>query len=187
MPTGVMTNLELPDVRPPTLVETLLQSNRLATTVPLVVLPLVSWAWIAVMALDMYGPMTGASRWMMTATWDVQHLLLLFAMWAVMMTGMMLPSATPVVLLYGAMARRGGERSAVRRIYALAGGYLAVWAVFGLAATALQRLLANALLVTPMMELSSPILGAILLLVAGTYQLTPFKVACLRTCQSPFG
>src|SRR5688500_8014454 len=45
---------------------------------------LVSWMWIVVMARDMYGPMTGASAWMMTGTWDVPHLLLLWAMWAVM-------------------------------------------------------------------------------------------------------
>jgi hypothetical protein len=45
--------------------------------VVLVLLPLVSWMWIVVMARDIYGPMTGASAWMMTAIWDVQHLLLL--------------------------------------------------------------------------------------------------------------
>ena len=53
------------------------------------------------MARDMYGPMTGASAWMMTPRWDAPHLLLLWAMWAVMMTGMMLPSAAPMVLLAG--------------------------------------------------------------------------------------
>ena len=38
-----------------------------------------------------------------------------------------------------------------------------------------------------MMEVTSPAVGAVLLLVAGVYQLTPIKLACLRTCQSPFG
>ena len=61
------------------------------------------------MARDMYGPMTGASAWMMTANWDVPHLLLLWAMWTVMMAGMMLPSASPLVLLYGAIARRSAQ------------------------------------------------------------------------------
>jgi hypothetical protein len=32
------------------------------------------------MARDMYGPMTGASAWMMTPVWDAPHLLLLWAM-----------------------------------------------------------------------------------------------------------
>ena len=35
---------------------------------------LASWAWIVVMARDMYGPMTGASAWMMTPHWDAPHL-----------------------------------------------------------------------------------------------------------------
>ena len=54
------------------------------------------------MARDMYGPMTGASAWMMTREWDARHVFLLWAMWAVMMAGMMLPSAAPLLLLYGA-------------------------------------------------------------------------------------
>ncbi len=53
------------------------------------------------MARDMYGPMTGASAWMMTPHWDTPHLLLLWAMWAVMMIAMMLPSAAPMILLAG--------------------------------------------------------------------------------------
>ena len=35
--------------------------------VPLVLLPAVAWIWIVVMARDMYGPMTGASAWMMSS------------------------------------------------------------------------------------------------------------------------
>jgi predicted metal-binding membrane protein len=146
-------------------------------------LPAVCWLWIVVMARDMYGPMTGASSWMMTADWDVPHLLLLWAMWSVMMAGMMLPSASPLVLLYGAMVRR----SAPRLIYALTAGYLFVWTVFSLGATVLQRGLAALLLVSPMMEVTSAKVSALFLIVAGGYQLTPIKHACLRACQSPLG
>ena len=32
----------------------------------LTLVPLVCWAWIMVLARDMYGPMTGTSAWMMT-------------------------------------------------------------------------------------------------------------------------
>src|SRR5262245_8469978 len=67
----------------------------------LVLVPLVCWAWIVVLARDMYGPMTGASAWTMTPVWDAPHLALLWTMWAVMMTGMMLPSAAPAILLVG--------------------------------------------------------------------------------------
>jgi predicted metal-binding membrane protein len=174
------------DERPPTLVESALRSARAPAVLLLVLLPLVSWMWIVVMARDMYGSMKGASAWMMTATWDVPHLLLLWAMWAVMMAGMMLPSASPMLLLYGAVTRRSTEMAA-SRVYALAGGYLIVWTVFSLGATALQRGLAALLLVSPMMEVTSPAAGAALLVIAGAYQLTPIKQACLRTCRSPLG
>jgi predicted metal-binding membrane protein len=153
----------------------------------LILLPAVCWAWIVVMARDMYGPMTGASAWMMTTDWDLRHVWLLWAMWAVMMTAMMLPSASPLLLMYGHAARRSADEAATRQIYALATGYLVVWAAFSVGATALQRGLSSLLLVSPMMEATSPRVGAALLLIAGVYQLTPFKHACLRTCQSPLG
>ena len=164
-----------------------MESHRLPMGLILLLLPLAAWAWIVVMARDMYGPMTGASAWMMTSTWDLPHLLLLWAMWAVMMTGMMLPSAAPTIVLYGALARRSGPQTAVWQIYALAAGYLMVWTGFSLGATIGQRLLATLLLITPMMEAHSPLLAAALLLIAGVYQLTPLKRACLRACQSPLG
>jgi predicted metal-binding membrane protein len=153
----------------------------------LVLTPVLSWVWIVIMARDMYGPMTGASAWMMTTDWDAPHLLLLWAMWSVMMTAMMLPSAAPLILLYGAAARRSPQRTARRHTYALAAGYLAAWTAFSLAATALQRALASLLLVSPMMEAGTPRVSATLLVVAGVYQWTPLKHACLRTCQSPLG
>ena len=184
-----MADTTAPHDRPPTTLESALRSDRTPTMVLLIALPLVSWMWIVVMARDMYGPMTGASAWMMTAVWDVPHLALLWAMWAVMMVGMMLPSASPLLLLYGSVARRSatGASASSRQIYALAAGYLAVWAVFSLGATALQRLLAMLLYISSMMEVTSPVVGAALLLIAGVYQLTPIKQACLRTCQSPLG
>jgi predicted metal-binding membrane protein len=176
-----------PAERLPTVLESVLQCDRTPAVVLLVLLPAVSWMWVVVMARDMYGPMTGASAWMMTLNWDAPHLLLLWAMWAVMMTGMMIPSASPLVLLYGVVARRSVPAAAGRRIYALAAGYLSVWVLFSLGATALQRGLAALLLISPMMEAASASVGATLLLVAGVYQLTPIKHACLRMCQSPLG
>jgi predicted metal-binding membrane protein len=179
--------MSAPAGRPPTLLEIALQHDRAALVVLLVCVPLVSWIWIVVMARDMYGPMTGASAWMMTTSWDAPHLLLLWAMWAVMMIGMMLPSASPMLLLYGLVSRRNATGAGSRGLYALAAGYLSAWALFSTAATALQRALAALLLLSPMMEATSAWLGPSLLLVAGAYQLTPLKLACLRACQSPVG
>jgi predicted metal-binding membrane protein len=163
----------------------MLRTDRVPVVVLVILLPVVCWAWIVLMARDMYGPMTGASAWMMTAVWDAPHLFLLWAMWAVMMTGMMLPAAAPMIVLAGAMGRQKDDGSGVRPMYLLASGYVVVWALFSAGATALQWWLMRTVVVTPMMEVSSRRAGALLLIVAGVYQWTPMKRACLTACQSP--
>ena len=146
------------------------------------------WGWIAPMALDMYGPMTGSSAWMMTRTWDFTHQALLFAMWTVMMIGMMLPSAAPAVFLYASAARRNAESERVlARVFVFSAGYLVVWIIFSLIATALQLGLTKASLLSPMMELRSRWLGGGLVLIAGAYQFTPWKRKCLECCRSLIG
>jgi predicted metal-binding membrane protein len=129
--------------------------------------------------------MTGPSAWMMTPRWDAAHVTALWAMWAVMMTAMMLPSAAPLVLVHGRMAGRSANRATSAQTLALAAGYLLVWAAFSIGATAVQRMLASSFRLTPMMEAGTPALSGGLLLIAGAYQWTPLKHACLRQCQSP--
>jgi predicted metal-binding membrane protein len=144
------------------------------------------WGWIAPMALDMYGPMTGCSAWMMTRTWDFNHQALLFAMWAVMMIGMMLPSVAPVVFRFASVIRSNSESERVLpRVFAFAAGYLVIWIIFSLMATALQLALTKASLLSPMMELRSRWFGGGLVLMAGAYQFTPWKRRCLECCRSP--
>jgi predicted metal-binding membrane protein len=177
----------LVDERPPTALELALQHQRGPFIVLLILFPVGCWAWIVVMARDMYGPMTGASIWMMTLRWDVRHVLLLWMMWTAMMAGMMLPSASPLLLTFGLAARRQPRGAASgREIYTLASGYLVVWALFSVVATAAQLILSTQLAISPMMTLTSPRVGASLLVVAGIYQLTPLKRVCLQKCQSPF-
>jgi predicted metal-binding membrane protein len=147
---------------------------------------LISWAWIVPMAIDMYGGMSGLAAWMMPVQWGSRHDLLLLAMWLVMMVGMMLPSAAPTLLIYAAVVRQADPGSPVLgRVYSFASGYLAIWTAFSFAATIVQRALAEATLLSPMMQLRSPLLGGALLIGAGIYQLTAFKQSCLRSCQSP--
>ena len=169
-----------------TVAEAVLRKTRLTLMFPLVIVPLACWIWVMAMARDMYGAMSGPAAWMMTPAWDAPHLVLLWAMWAAMMAGMMLPSATPIVLLYaGAVRNRPENGHPVMRIYALAAGYLLVWAVFSVGATLVQRFFSALVLLTPMMEPSTPPAAAVLLFVAGVYQLTPLKQACLQSCRSP--
>lgn len=170
----------------PTAVEAVLVSPRASLALVLIAIPAACWIWVIAMARDMYGTMSGASAWMMTISWDAPRVVLLWAMWAAMMAGMMLPSATPLLVMYArAMRNREGLKNPGARIYAMAGGYVMVWAAFSIGATALQRVLASRSILTMMMEPSSNRTAAALLIVAGVYQLTPWKDACLSACRSP--
>lgn len=175
-----------PSTRRFTFLEYLLRRERLFLAVVFLLISLLSWLWIAAMARDMYGPMRGLAAWMMTPGWDATHLLLLWGMWAVMMIAMMLPSASPTLLLYLRAARLQEHNSqAALRVYAVAAGYLSVWGAFSIGATLLQRVLATQKILSPMMEPVSAYFSASILLIAGIYQMTPLKRACLRSCRSP--
>ncbi len=102
------------------------------------------------------------------------------AVWALMMTAMMLPSVTPFVALY---ERRRPARSNAHTA-ALLGGYLAVWAAtavpaYGLAVVADHVVSANRAAATS--------LGCSIFVVCGLYQLTSLKDRCLVQCRSPLG
>jgi predicted metal-binding membrane protein len=113
-------------------------------------------------------------------------LALTFVMWVIMMAGMMLPSAAPTILLYGAMVRKHAERGRVLpAVWVFVSGYLLAWAGFSLAAALLQAALEHAALLTPTMESASKWLNGLLLVAAGVYQLTPLKDLCLGKCRNP--
>lgn len=170
---------------PDTALEILLRRERLWVLTGLVAACLMCWAWIVPMALDMYGPMHGASSWMMAETPRLTHGLLLFAMWTVMMAGMMLPSAAPTLLLFTMVVRSHDAAHAPSRAYSFLSGYLLVWTAFSLAVTLLQLLLRALLYLSPMMQLRGKVLSGALVLVAGAYQLTPAKRSCLTMCRVP--
>ena len=132
--------------------------------------------------------MDGAAAWMMEATWDARYLLLVFLMWAVMMVAMMLPGALPTIFVFQRAIRNDPEvRSPAGRVFAFAAGYVVAWSAFSAMATLLQWALAEAALLSPMMVSASPQLGGTILVVAGLYQWTPVKQACLQHCRSPLG
>jgi predicted metal-binding membrane protein len=103
-----------------------------------------------------------------------------------MMVGMMVPSAVPAVMIYAQVERRAAREGRVLAPTAVfVAGYLIAWTLFSVAATLAQWALERAALLSPMWVTTSPRLGASLLMVAGVYQLTPWKDACLRRCRSP--
>jgi predicted metal-binding membrane protein len=120
-----------------------------------------------------------------SAPWRPGDVLFTLGMWAVMMVGMMAPSATPMVLLFAAARARRGD-SALSAASALFGlGYLAVWTGFSAVAALAQWALHDAALLSSAMKASSPRVAGAVLLVAGIYQITPWKNACLSHCRSP--
>jgi|GraSoiStandDraft_16_1057320.scaffolds.fasta_scaffold305373_1 predicted metal-binding membrane protein len=145
-----------------------------------------AWVWLGTMAADIgvapasdmpmpqFRPLTAAEAWV------------IFAMWTVMMVGMMLPGAAPMSVLFTTINQRkhaAGQPFVSTGIFVL--GYLIVWIGFCVAATAFQWGLHAVALLSPGMEGTSTILGGSLLIGAGLYQWTPLKFACLKRCRSP--
>lgn len=117
--------------------------------------------------------------------WSAVEAAFTLTMWVVMMVGMMLPSASPMILLYarvGRQSQRDGKPFASAGYFT--GGYLMAWTAFALAATLGQWLIEGTLL-TPSLASASPVFSGIVLIVAGLYQWTPLKDACLAQCQAP--
>jgi predicted metal-binding membrane protein len=105
---------------------------------------------------------------------------LFLAMWGVMMAAMMFPAVTPVVVRVSRLMRARGAGDGAA--YAMIAGYFLVWCTAGLAAYGLFLALQAVVSVGDVLAVRA---GAVILLVAGAYQLTPLKRACLRQCRSP--
>jgi predicted metal-binding membrane protein len=118
--------------------------------------------------------------------WSVAELWAVFVMWAVMMAAMMAPSVAPVVLLYRrvVVARATGAAPlALTALFVL--GYLAVWTAFSAVATLLQWALHSAALLSDGMRITANGVSGAVLVLAGIYQWTPLKHACLSRCRTP--
>ena len=117
--------------------------------------------------------------------WGLADWVGLFAMWAVMMVAMMLPSAAPVILLVLGVYRRRDDPQARIASVAFLGGYLFAWTAFSVGASGAQLALHRAALLQPDMRIGSTVLAGVMLIVAGLYQWLPMKSACLTHCRSP--
>lgn len=118
--------------------------------------------------------------------WGATELLLLFLMWAIMMIGMMLPSAVPLIHNFMVETHQRDSRQAVfAPTAALILGYVAVWAGYSVIATLAQYALHEGALLSPMMVSTSPVLSGVLLIAAGIYQVTPTQYNLLKRCRQP--
>ena len=103
--------------------------------------------------------------------------------WVVMMVAMMFPSVAPMVLIHARVVRSRGEGNLPTLAFVL--GYLVVWTAAGLVPLGIIQLLGSSFAVPANVWL--PRLGGAVVVLAGIYQLTPLKNACLKSCRSPLG
>jgi len=175
-------------------VEHILRRERAIVAAGLAAMALLAWAYIwqgagmGMSAIDMtslslFPHLHHEVAGEMESAWPI-----IISMWWVMMIAMMMPSAAPFVLLYGRVLRHHAAKCENAYVLALflTAGYLTVWLVFSIGAAALQKALQPAGLISDMMLWSkSALLSATVLAVAGVYQLSPFKQACLVHCRGP--
>jgi predicted metal-binding membrane protein len=170
----------------------LLKRDRVVVGGALLVLAALAWTvtiWLSAGMAPQDMPGMDAMPGMMAPAftpWTAAHALFVFAMWTVMMTGMMTPSAAPMILIYTQVAR---QAETLGRSFAPAGwfalGYLLAWTGFAALAALAQWALEYLALLSPQMAATSRWFGAGVLIAAGLYQFAPLKDTCLASCRAP--
>ena len=171
-----------------TTASSLSRQEKLIVGVSLICVVAMAWAYMVydywqmqtLDMADMWMPPTDGGAWTLLDFW------LTFVMWSVMMAAMMVPSAAPMVLMFATINRKLREnlQSFVPTFVFLC-GYIVTWTVFSALITLIQWQLHYYALLTPMMGNSSYILAGSVLIIAGIYQWTPWKDACLKYCRTP--
>jgi predicted metal-binding membrane protein len=170
------------------IVETALRRDRIIVLLGLACIAILAWAYTVHDAWEMNNMDIETCMGLSVKSWGMTDLAILFLMWAVMMIAMMVPSVSPVVLLYARYTRmKGCGGGIISQTGAFVLGYLASWTGFSLAAALAQFGLHEAALISPMMVSTSRLLGGAILIAAGVFQWTPLKHACLSHCRSPIG
>jgi predicted metal-binding membrane protein len=103
--------------------------------------------------------------------------------WTLMTVAMMLPTTLPLVALFRSVVRAHAARGRLTAL--LIAGYLLIWALLGLVALAVHRLIDQALAQSAWLGGHAWGIGAAIVLLAGAYQFTSLKHACLEKCRSP--
>jgi len=174
--------------------ERLLRHDRQIVVVALVAVTALAWIYtivgvgVGMSAFEMseMDPASANGESTAVSISDLQYIFVLLAMWWVMMIAMMLPSASPTILLTAALNRRStSEYPPYGTASFFTMGYLLAWFFFSLIAVIAQLVLANNGLMSTMMYSKSTYLTAGLLIAAGVWQFSPIKQSCLRHCRSP--
>lgn len=161
----------------------LLRRDRVIVLAALLAITVLAWTRVLQLARSMSA--MAAMPGMTLDAWTPGHGATMFAMWTIMMIGMMTPSVTPMILIYAQVARRHTGTMPFASALWFTDGYLLAWTGFSLVATVTQWGLERLAMLSPMMATTNRILGGLLLIAAGAYQWLPVKYACLSRCRSP--
>jgi predicted metal-binding membrane protein len=141
-------------------------------------------------AKGMRGGMSMLGGWQMSMMWmrmngksELWTALMFLAMWQCMMVAMMLASAMPVLMLAVKTVRHAGRSLALAAVVGF--GYFVSWLGFGLMVYVAGRGLAVLAMKSAWFAARVPALTGIAIVIAGLYQLSPWKDACLRHCRNP--
>lgn len=104
-------------------------------------------------------------------------------MWIAMMLAMMLPALLPTLWRYRQAGLVAGARCPGWLATQVGVEYFLVWTAAGVAAFALGATLAQAVTRLPMLARAAPLAGAAVVLGAGAFQCSAWKVRHLRRCR----
>ena len=174
-------------------IETILKRDRWIVSVALGLVILLAWVYtlagagMGMNAFDMTRhSLMNMDGMMPVAEWDLAYVVLMLAMWWIMMIAMMLPSAAPTILLASALNRKSNtERGPYGATGFFTAGYLIAWLFFSATAVLAQWGLLETGYISTNLRSTSSSLTAGLLIIAGLWQFTPAKNACLRHCRTP--
>jgi predicted metal-binding membrane protein len=138
----------------------------------------------------MSGGMRMPGHWTMSMMWmpmggELGAAGIFAVMWLAMMVAMMLPSTMPMLLLYRRAADLRGTKHVGQAMFVLGGGYFFVWTLFGVLVYVIGVFLARGAMHSDVFSRAFPFAGGLALCIAGIYQLTPWKTACLKHCRDP--
>ena len=162
-------------------------ADRIAVVVGLAGVTTVAWALTVQFAAGMSMP-DGTMPMASAMPAAGPSLLLVTGMWAAMMVGMMVPSATPMVVAYTDwMHRDPSSDKKAAAVGSFLSGYVLVWLAFSLVAAVLQLTLERVGALNAAGTTARPALGGAVLVLAGLFQVTPWKESCLSSCRTPVG
>jgi predicted metal-binding membrane protein len=104
--------------------------------------------------------------------------------WVLMIAAMMLPTILPLLGMFGRVTEDRSDRGTL--LLLLIAGYLLVWLAFGLAAHAVDYGLHGLAAWFPWFSFNGWLVGAGVLVIAGAFQFSRMKYACLDKCRAPF-